>query len=117
MNGEEGVGSVSSLIFHSGGAGGVDVAAGRVSEGPRLRAPPVKGEGLKVSAGCCWVPEFGGSNDGGYSVESGTAGMGVNSTVRLAALSNRSRSYIILVLSHDALVLSIPSLLHPFLSS
>jgi hypothetical protein len=65
VKGEDGVGAVSSLIFHSGREFCVDVAAGRESEGPRLRAPPVKGEGLKVLAGCCRALDFGGSRDSG----------------------------------------------------
>jgi hypothetical protein len=52
VKGEEGVGAVSRAIFHSGGGGGDEEAAGRVSVGPRCRAPPVRGEGVNVLAGC-----------------------------------------------------------------
>ena len=59
VKGEEGVGAVSNFIFHSGGVGGVDVDDGRVAEGSRVRAPPVRGEGVNAGVG------LGGSSDGG----------------------------------------------------
>jgi hypothetical protein len=46
VRGEEGVGAVSSLRVHCGG--GVGCAAGRESVGPRVRTPPVRGEGVNV---------------------------------------------------------------------
>lgn len=93
MKGDDGVGAVSSLMAHSGVGGVVGDAAGRWSVGPRVRAPPVNGDGLKVFAGCGVGCGFGGSRDAGYSVDSGTEGMGAISTVIFAALSKRIRSY------------------------
>lgn len=62
VKGDDGVGAVSSLSAH---CGGVEVAAGREWLGPSTKAPPVNGEGLKVFAGCGFMSEFGGSNEGG----------------------------------------------------
>ena len=108
VKGEEGVGEVSRAIFHSGGGGGwedwEESPAGRLSVGPRCRAPPVRGEGMNgfvlvvvvVLAGWWGGDGFGGSRDEGSRVDRGTAGIGVHSTVRLAALSNRRRSLVVL---------------------
>lgn len=65
VKGEDGVGAVSSFNVHSGGGGGVDVDAGSESSGPRIRAPPVNGEGLKAADEACCFFKFGGSRDGG----------------------------------------------------
>jgi hypothetical protein len=59
------VGAVSSLIVHSGGGGGVDVDAGSELSGPRVRAPPVNGEGLKAAEDAWCTFAFGGSREGG----------------------------------------------------
>lgn len=65
VKGDDGVGAVSSLMVHSGGGIGSDVAAGRDWLGPRVRTPPVSGEGVKVFAGWGLDCLFGGSRVAG----------------------------------------------------
>lgn len=60
----EGVGAVSSFRTHSGGVE-MDGWAGRASVGPRVRAPPVRGEMVHSFAGCGGDGVFGGSRDAG----------------------------------------------------
>lgn len=62
VKGDEGVGCVSSLSVHVGAS---SCAFGRESVGPRVRAPPVRGEGVKVLAGWGCVVWSGGSRDVG----------------------------------------------------
>ena len=68
MNGDDGVGKVSKRRTQGVGVEDADVDDITESDGPNLRAPPVRGEGSKRSedfAGCDGAEVLGGSRDGG----------------------------------------------------
>jgi hypothetical protein len=106
VKGEEGVGWVSRRRVHGMGSGlrllvgGVEEEEGNVSVGPRCRAPPVRGDGLKGFAsvcprwaGCFGCMLFGGSRVRGNKLSSGTGATGTKSALILPCLSNRSRTF------------------------